>query len=147
LVWDVQPRRKKFAIWVPLSGPMGPACLKVPERLPQDEKSLPRSAHGVTVQMAKVVSGRCSLADKERFWPYATSVWDYVNRAMPFDQPGLLKPSEVYSVVAYVLNLNGIVAESQVLDAKSLPQVRMPNRDGFVEDPRPDVGDNARKPK
>ena len=74
------------------------------------------------------------------FWPYATTVWDYVNRAMPFDEPGLLKPSEVYAVVAYVLNLNGIVAADSVMDAKSLPKVRMPNRDGFVADPRPDVG-------
>jgi cytochrome c len=77
------------------------------------------------------------------FWPYATSVWDYVNRAMPFDQPGLLKPAEVYAVVAYVLKLNGIIDADQVMDAKSLPNVRMPNRDGFVPDPRPDVGPKA----
>ena len=74
------------------------------------------------------------------FWPYATSVWDYVNRAMPFDKPGLLKPAEVYSVVAFLLRLNGIVGEDEVMDAKSLPKVKMPNRDGFVPDPRPDVG-------
>ena len=74
------------------------------------------------------------------FWPYATTVWDYVNRAMPFDEPGLLKPPEVYALVAYVLNLNGIVSADSVMDAKSLPKVRMPNRDGFVADPRPDVG-------
>ena len=73
------------------------------------------------------------------FWPYATSVWDYVNRAMPFDQPRLLTHAQVYAVVAYVLYLNGIVSETQVLDAKTLPKVRMPNRDGFVADPRPDV--------
>jgi cytochrome c len=102
---------------------------------------------------AVLVGGQGTLATPKplktvgSFWPYATSVWDYVNRAMPFDQPGLLKPSEVYSVVAYILNLNGIVAESQVLDAKSLPQVRMPNRDGFVEDPRPDVGGRPSKPR
>jgi len=81
------------------------------------------------------------------YWPYATTLWDYINRAMPFDQPGLLKPPEVYAVVAYILNLNGIVGDAAVMDAKSLPQVRMPNRDGFVADPRPDVGDKARKPK
>ena len=79
------------------------------------------------------------------FWPYATTVWDYVNRAMPFDQPGLLKPPEVYAVVAYILNLNGIVGEDQVLDAKSLPKIKMPNRDGFVADPRPDVGKTAKR--
>jgi cytochrome c len=81
------------------------------------------------------------------FWPYATSVWDYVNRAMPFDKPGLLKPAEVYAVVAFVLQLNGIVGDNDVMDAKSLPRVKMPNRDGFVPDPRPDVGvPSQRKP-
>lgn len=78
------------------------------------------------------------------FWPYSTTAWDYINRAMPFDQPGLLKPPEVYAVVAYVLNLNGIIEDNQVMDAKTLPKVKMPNRDGFVADPRPDVGN---KPK
>jgi mono/diheme cytochrome c family protein len=79
------------------------------------------------------------------YWPYATTVWDYINRAMPFDQPGLLKPPEVYAVVAYILNLNGIIANDQVMDAKSLPKVKMPNRDGFVADRRPDVGKNAKR--
>jgi len=79
------------------------------------------------------------------YWPYATTVWDYINRAMPFDQPGLLKPPEVYAVVAYILNLNGIIGNDQVMDAKSLPKVKMPNRDGFVADPRPDVGKKAKR--
>jgi len=79
------------------------------------------------------------------FWPYATTVWDYVNRAMPFDQPGLLTPPQVYAVVAYILNLNGIIANDQVMDAKSLPKVKMPNRDGFVADPRPDVGKKVKR--
>ena len=78
------------------------------------------------------------------FWPYATTVWDYVNRAMPFDQHGLLKPPQVYAVVAYILNLNGIIGSDQVIDAKSLQKVKMPNRDGFVPDPRPDVGNKTR---
>src|SRR5215470_3078412 len=80
------------------------------------------------------------------FWPYATTLWDYINRAMPFDKPGLLKPSEVYAVAAYVLNINGIIGDADVMDSKSLPKIRMPNRDGFVADPRPDVGDKAKKP-
>jgi mono/diheme cytochrome c family protein len=102
---------------------------------------------------AVLVGGQGTLATPKplktvgSFWPYATSVWDYVNRAMPFDQPGLLKPPEVYAVVAYILNLNGIIGDNQVLDAKSLPQVKMPNRDGFVPDPRPDVGEKISKPK
>jgi hypothetical protein len=79
------------------------------------------------------------------FWPYATTLWDYINRAMPFDMPGLLKPSEVYAVAAYILNLNGIIGDADVMDAKTLPKVKMPNRDGFVADPRPDVGEQAKK--
>jgi len=78
------------------------------------------------------------------YWPYATSVWDYTNRAMSFDKPGLLKPEEVYAVIAYILNLNGIVGNEQVMDAKSLPKVKMPNRDGFIPDPRPPLRKKAK---
>ena len=58
---------------------------------------------------------------------------------MPFDQPGLLKPPDVYAAVAYILNFNGIIRENQVIDATSLPKIVMPNRDGFIPDPRPKV--------
>jgi mono/diheme cytochrome c family protein len=78
------------------------------------------------------------------FWPHATTLWDYINRAMPFDQPGLLQPPEVYAAVAYILNINGIIADDVVMDATSLPKVKMPNRDGFVADPRPDVADRVK---
>jgi mono/diheme cytochrome c family protein len=99
---------------------------------------------------ATLVGGRGTLRTPRplktvgSYWPYATTVWDYVNRAMPFDEPGLLKPPEVYAVVAYILNLNDIIGDDSVMDARSLPKVKMPNRDGFVADPRPDVGDAAR---
>jgi cytochrome c len=59
---------------------------------------------------------------------------------MPFDQPGLLDPQEVYAAVAYILNINGIIGDDQIMDARSLPKVLMPNRNGFVPDPRPKVG-------
>jgi len=75
-----------------------------------------------------------------RYWPYATTLWSYINRAQPFDEPGSLTPEQVYAVTAYLLFLEGIIGEHDVLDARTLPQVRMPNRDGFVPDPRPDVG-------
>ena len=94
---------------------------------------------------ARLVGGQGTLATPRplktvgSFWPYATTLWDYVNRAIPFDRPGLLEPSEVYAAVAYVLNLNGIIDENHLIDAKSLPNVKMPNRDGFLADPRPDV--------
>jgi cytochrome c len=80
------------------------------------------------------------------FWPYATTLYDYINRAMPFNQPGILTADQVYAVTAYLLQLNGIVSETDVLDAKSLPKVRMPNRDGFVKDARPDTKKGAVKP-
>jgi len=66
------------------------------------------------------------------FYPYPTIVWDYVNRAMPASNPGSLTPDEVYAVVAFLFYRNGIIKEDDVLDAKSLPKVEMPNRQGFV---------------
>ena len=75
-----------------------------------------------------------------KFWPYATTLWSYINRAQPFDEPGSLTPDQVYAVTAYLLFLNGIIGEGDVLDARTLPAVKMPNRDGFVPDARPDVG-------
>jgi cytochrome c len=68
------------------------------------------------------------------YWPYATTLFDYVRRAMPITNPLSLTNDEVYAVTAYVLALNGIVGEDAVMNAQSLPQVKMPNRDGFVSD-------------
>ena len=73
------------------------------------------------------------------YWPYSTTIWDYTHRAMPFDRPGTLSNDEIYAVTAYLLYANGLVGERDVVDAHSLPKVRMPNRDAFVPDPRPDV--------
>jgi len=64
--------------------------------------------------------------------PYATTVWDFINRAMPSTKPGSLTPNEVYASTAFVLFLNGIIEETDVLDATTLPKVRMPNRDNFL---------------
>jgi mono/diheme cytochrome c family protein len=81
------------------------------------------------------------------YWPNSTTIWDYVNRAMPFKNPGVLSHDQVYAVTAYILFLNGIVAENTAMDAHSLPKVQMPNRNGFVTDPRPDVGKHAAAPR
>jgi cytochrome c len=100
---------------------------------------------GVEGPQEVLVGGKGSLASAKpiktvgSYWPYATTLWDYIRRAMPFDHPGTLTNDEVYGAAAYVLFLNGIVGEQDVLDQKSLPQVKMPNRNGFVSDPRPDV--------
>ena len=66
------------------------------------------------------------------YWPYATTLFDYVRRAMPFNAPESLTPDQVYAVTAYLLHLNGIVPGGTVLDAGTLPRVQMPNRNGFV---------------
>jgi S-disulfanyl-L-cysteine oxidoreductase SoxD len=93
----------------------------------------------------KLIGGRGTLASAtplktvESYWPYATTLFDYVKRAMPFNSPGSLSDQQVYSVVAFILGEANIVPKSAVLDAKSLPAVRMPNRDGFVPDPRPEI--------
>jgi S-disulfanyl-L-cysteine oxidoreductase SoxD len=66
------------------------------------------------------------------FWPYATTLFDYIRRAMPYAKSKALSNDELYAVSAFILSRNGIIAEDFVLDAKTLPQVKMPNRDGFI---------------
>ena len=66
------------------------------------------------------------------FWPYATTLFDYVRRAMPYVESKSLSPDETYAVVAYILNLNGVVGDADVINAQTLPNVKMPNRDGFI---------------
>jgi cytochrome c len=77
--------------------------------------------------------------------PYATTVWDFINRAMPQTRPGSLTPDEVYAVTAYVLYRNDVVKETDVLDATSLPKVRMPNRDNFLP-AQPEWNPKAKRP-
>lgn len=102
-------------------------------------------------KQAPLVGGQGSLKTPKplktvgSYWPYAPTLWDYVNRAMPLDRPGTLTRNQVYAVVAFVLYMNGIIGENEVLDAKTLPRIKMPNRDGFVPDSRPDVGRNVKK--
>jgi len=94
---------------------------------------------GTEGPMDKLVGGKLPVKTISSFWPYATTVFDYIRRAQPFNQPGSLTDDEVYAVTAWLLFKNQIIAADQVIDADTLPQVRMPNRDGFVPDPRPDV--------
>ena len=75
----------------------------------------------------------------ESYWPHASTVYDYVHRAMPLQSPGSLDPDQVYAVTAYILGRAGIVDEDVELDRETLAEIEMPNADGFVPDPRPDV--------
>ena len=114
------------------------------------------TCHGATGKEGPqdvLVGGRGTLRSPKplktvgSYWPYATTVWDYVHRAMPFDRPGTLTVDDVYAATAYVLFLNGIVGEQDVLDQTTLPKIVMPNRDGFVGDPRPDTASSpGRRP-
>jgi cytochrome c len=87
----------------------------------------------------RLVGGTLPVKTIGSYWPYATTIFDYVRRAMPFDQPGVLTDEEVYAVTAWLLFKNQIIPADQVIDAATLPQIKMPNREGFVPDPRPDV--------
>jgi S-disulfanyl-L-cysteine oxidoreductase SoxD len=92
----------------------------------------------------RLVGGRGTLSSKnpvmtvESYWPYATTLFDYIRRSMPFTAPGSLTADEIYAVSAYILAEANIIDKSTVLDARTLPRIEMPNRDGFIPDPRPD---------
>jgi mono/diheme cytochrome c family protein len=74
------------------------------------------------------------------YWPFAPTLWDYINRAMPMPAPHTLSADDVYALTAYILSLNDIVPSEFVADRESLPKVKMPNRDNFLwTDPRPDT--------
>jgi cytochrome c len=102
-------------------------------------------ASGTEGPMDRLVGGRQTLASGApiktvgSYWPYPTTLYDYIRRAMPFDAPQSLTPDEVYSLTAWLLHQNGIIAKDVVIDAVTLPAIQMPNRHGFVPDPRPDV--------
>jgi len=93
----------------------------------------------------RLIGGRGTLtspkavATVESYWPYATTLFDYIRRAMPFTAPGSLSADEIYAVCAYILSEAKIIDKATVLDAQSLPRVEMPNRNGFIPDPRPEL--------
>jgi S-disulfanyl-L-cysteine oxidoreductase SoxD len=93
----------------------------------------------------RLIGGRGTLASKnpvmmvESYWPHATTLFDYIRRAMPFAAPGSLSADETYAVSAYILTEAQIIDKSMVLDSKTLPLIEMPNRNGFVPDPRPEI--------
>ena len=94
---------------------------------------------GVGKPADPLVGGKGSLASSNpvrtvgSYWPYATTLFDYTRRAMPVTAPRTLSNDEVYAVTAYVLHINGIIGETDAMNAKTLPAVKMPNRDGFVD--------------
>ncbi len=100
------------------------------------EKCHGQEGRGATAE--ELVGGIGSLASEYpdrtlgSYWPYAPTIFDYIRRAMPIDAPMSLSDNQVYGVTAYLLYLNGIVPSGSVVDAGSLPQIRMPNRNEFI---------------
>ena len=86
--------------------------------------------------IGSLAPGKVPVKTVGSYWPYATTLFDYIRRAMPFAESKSLTDDEVYAVSAYILNLNGIVGTNDVLDAQALSKIRMPNRDGFIPFPR-----------
>jgi S-disulfanyl-L-cysteine oxidoreductase SoxD len=107
----------------------------------QGVAGLPNMPTGAALRL---IGGRGTLASRnpvmtvESYWPYATTLFDYVRRAMPFTTPGSLSADEVYAVSAYILGEANIIDKATVLNAETLARVQMPNRDGFIPDPRPE---------
>jgi S-disulfanyl-L-cysteine oxidoreductase SoxD len=110
------------------------------------------SCHGDDLQGGvgdKLIGGRGTLPGDspekapvktvESYWPYATTLFDYIKRAMPLTSPGSLTNDQVYAVSAYILSRANIVPTDAMLDAKSLASIHMPNRNGFIPDPRPET--------
>ena len=93
---------------------------------------------GVEGLQARLVGADTSIRAKTigNYWPYATTVYDYINRAMPANAPGSLTSDEVYSLTAYLLNANEIISENKIIDAKTLPEIKMPAHDLFISDDR-----------
>jgi mono/diheme cytochrome c family protein len=130
-------------ISIPPSGaglPPGSGSVKQGALVFQQKCAACHGADGTGKPADALVGGRGTLATKTpvrtvgSYWPYATTLFDYVRRAMPITNPLSLSNDEVYAVTAYVLNLNGIVDGDATLDAGALPKISMPNRDGFIDE-------------
>lgn len=130
--WDIDVRPDGAGL------PPGSGSVAVGRAIYEARCASCHGAGGVGASAPALVGGAGTLATRRpvrtigSFWPYATTVYDYIYRAMPWDRPMSMAPDEVYAVTAYLLNANKLVPDDAVMDAKTLPAVRMPNRDGFV---------------
>ena len=132
----------RYDISIPPSGaglPPGSGSVKQGEAVYTTKCLACHGEKGIGKPADRLVGGTGSLATKAplrtvgSYWPYATTLFDYVRRAMPIQNPLSLTNDEAYAVSAYVLNLNGIVPADAVMNAQTLAQVKMPNRDGFID--------------
>lgn len=118
--------------------PEGSGSVEQGAKVYADKCQMCHGAEGQGGPMDRITGGIGTLASAKpvktpvSYWPTATTIFDYVRRAMPLRSPESLTNDEVYAVTAYILSIDAVVPKDAVLDAKSLPQVKMPNRDGFL---------------
>ena len=138
--WDIDIRPDGKGL------PTGSGSVEDGEMMYEEKCASCHGSFGEGVGRYPVLSGGEGTLTEERpektigsFWPYASTLWDYIHRAMPFPQPQSMSDEEVYAITAYVLYLNDLVEDDFVLTADNLASVEMPNKDGFFFDDRPDT--------
>jgi mono/diheme cytochrome c family protein len=119
--------------------PAGGGTAKAGEEIYVEKCAVCHGFDGVGTPADALAGGQGTLGSAKAlktvgsFWPYATIIFDYTRRAMPLNDPQTLTNDEVYALSAYILKLNGLVGDDEVMNAKTLPRVRMPNREGFFQ--------------
>jgi cytochrome c5 len=142
--WDIDIRPDGKGL------PPGSGSVEDGEMMYEEKCASCHGSFGEGVGRYPVLSGGEGTLTEERpektvgsYWPYASTLWDYIHRAMPFPQPQSMTDEEVYAITAYVLYLNDLVEDDFVLTADNLASVEMPNKDGFFFDDRPDTKNTA----
>ena len=142
--WDIDIRPDGKGL------PPGSGSVEDGEMLYEEQCASCHGSFGEGVGRYPVLAGGEGTLTNERpektvgsYWPYASTLWDYIHRAMPFPQPQSLSDEEVYAITAYVLYLNDLVEDDFVLAADNLASIEMPNQDGFFFDDRPDTNNTA----
>ena len=142
--WDIDIRPDGKGL------PAGSGSVEDGEMLYEEQCASCHGSFGEGVGRYPVLAGGVGSLTEERpdktvgsYWPYASTLWDYIHRAMPFPQPQSLTDEEVYAITAYVLYLNDLVEDDFVLSADNLASIEMPNKDGFFLDDRPDTHNTA----
>jgi cytochrome c len=145
--WDIDVRADGQGL------PPGHGSAREGEKIFAETCAACHGAKGEGKPADRLVGGFGTLATSKpvrtvgSYWPYASTLFDYIRRAMPFNSPQSLTADQVYAVSAYILYLNNIVTEDTVLDATSLPRVEMPNRNGSIQLPagNPELGTDLRE--
>jgi S-disulfanyl-L-cysteine oxidoreductase SoxD len=133
-LWDIDVRPDGTGL------PQGSGTVAHGKQVYQDNCEVCHGTNGEGGIKDRLVGGEGTLASSKplktvgSYWPYATTLFDYIRRAMPYPIPGTLSADDTYAVSAYILSLNGILPADEKVDQDTLPKIKMPNRDGFIPD-------------